>query len=642
MIVSDYTYLILSFEIGSQKFNKIKMKSHKFKKSFSGFNRVFVEVNLVLFLLLALFSVAKAGNFTVTNITQFQAALNTAAANGENDTINVMAGTYNVNPTLTYSSTENYFILIRGVGSPVLDGGNARRIMELTSTASNGNVYLEGVIVQYAQADYGGGVRIVTQSANINLNNCTINDNIAGFVGGGANLGSSTGNITVTNCTFRRNSSPNASGYPYGTAGGLFVQTDGAGTVITMTGCTFADNTAERDGAGAMLYPLGSNSTVIAESNTFNNNTAKEFGGGCWIRGPGGNTTVRYRNNTFTNNSSSTAGSGGGTYIQITSGSIDLFNNVHNSNNAIWQGGGLWIEHGGGTLNIHHNRFNDNTSIQFGGGASIFLENGTARVNHNVFYENESSGTGGGLNMSTTTGSVHIYNNTFYLNTSPDGSDVYVFFDNSSASSNFYNNILYNSSAPALSYSGQQTVVARYSDIQGGVGQPWFGTGCVDVYPMFVDTAGGDFHLQDSINCSDPRYSPCIDAGDPAVQDSILNCDLGLGAVRSDMGAYGGRAISIGIKKLHTNIPEKYHLSQNYPNPFNPFTNIRFDIPKSSYIKIIIFDILGKEIATLVNEKLSAGSYLVDWLAINYPSGVYFYKFITDEYVDTKKMVLLK
>ncbi|MFC2092998.1 T9SS type A sorting domain-containing protein [Bacteroidota bacterium] len=620
------------------------MKSDKFKKAISGFNRVTVEFIFANFLLLilALSSVAQAGNFTVNNVSQFQTALNTAAANGENDTIDVLAGTYNVNPTLTYSSTENYFILIRGVGSPVLEGGNARRIIQLTSTANNGNIYLVGLTIQHGQADYGGGVQVVTQSADISLNNCTINDNTAGFVGGGANLGSNTGNITITNCTFRRNSSPNTSGYPYGTAGGLFAQTDGVGTIIKMTGCTSEQNTAERDGAGAMLYPLGGNSTVIAESNTFNNNTAKEFGGGCWIRGPGGNTTVRYRNNTLTGNSSSVAGSGGGTYIQITLGTINLFDNIHIGNNAMWQGGGLWIEHGGGTLNVHHNRFTGNTSNQTGGGANVFLDNGTAKVNHNVFFENGSTDAGGGLNLSTTTGSVHIYNNTFYFNTSTDGGDVYFYFDNASSTSNFYNNILYNSSAPALSYSGQQTVVARYSDIQGGVGQPWFGIGCIDVYPLFVDTAGGDFHLQDSINCSDLRYSSCIDAGDPAVQDSILNCDLGLGAFRSDMGAYGGRAIPIGIKKLSTNIPEKYHLSQNYPNPFNPFTTIKFDIPKSSNIKIIIYDILGKEIVELVNEKLSAGTYSVDWLTANLPSGVYFYKLITDSYVDTKKMVLLK
>jgi hypothetical protein len=410
-----------------------------------------------------------------------------------------------------------------------------------------------------------------------------------------------------------------------------------------MTGCTFEENTAERDGAGAMLYPLGSNSTVIAESNTCNNNTAKEFGGGCWIRGPGGNTTVIYRNNTLTSNSSSVAGSGGGTYVQITSGTIDIFNNIHIGNNATWRGGGLWIEHGGGALNIHNNRFTGNNSNQSGGGVNVYLDNGIAKVNHNVFYENVTSGSGGGLNLSTTTGSVNIFNNTFYLNTSTDGGDVYLYFDNSSSTSNFYNNILFNSSIPALSYSGQQTVVARYSDIDRGSGQPWFGTGCIDVYPLFADTAGSDFHLQDSIDCSDPRYSTCIDAGDPAVQDNILNCDLGLGMIRSDMGAYGGRdSNTVGIKKQNTRIPKKYHLLQNYPNPFNPSTNISFEIPKKSFVKLSVYDINGRLIRILVNETKSKRKYIVGFNAGDLPSGVYFYRLITDEYIDTKKMVLLK
>ncbi len=604
------------------------------------------------FLLLALFSAAQAGNFTVNNTTQFQTALNTAAANGENDTINVLAGTYNVNPTLTYSSNENYFILIRGVGSPVFDGGNSRRILQITSMAGSGDVFLEGIIIQHGQADYGGGLNILTQAADISLKNCTVNDNTAGFVAGGANLFATTGNITVTNCSFSRNSSPNTSGYPYGNAGGLFVQTDGAGTVIKMTGCTFVQNTAQRDAAGAMLYPLGSGSTVIAEFNTFTSNTAKEAGGGCWIRGPGGNTTVRYGNNTLTGNSSSVGGNGGGTYMQIASGTIDIFDNIHTGNNASWQGGGLWIEHSGGTLNILRNRFTNNTSGESGGGANVFLDYGIVKLDHNVFSKNRTTGPGGGLNLSTTTGRADIFNNTFYFNTAVDGGDVNLYFDNSSSTCYFYNNILYNSSLPALSYSGQQTVIAAYSDIKGGIGQPWFGTGCIDLYPFFADTAGGNFHLQDSIHCSSQRYSPCIDAGNPAVLDRILNCEWGLGITRSDMGAYGGKdSITIGIKKISTNIAKEYYLSQNYPNPFNPVTRIKFDIPATPLssigegpgVRLTIYDILGKEITTLVNEQLNPGTYEVKWDGTNYPSGVYFYQLsINNEQLATKKMVLVK
>ena len=98
---------------------------------------------------------------------------------------------------------------------------------------------------------------------------------------------------------------------------------------------------------------------------------------------------------------------------------------------------------------------------------------------------------------------------------------------------------------------------------------------------------------------------------------------------------------SIGIKRNQTYVDD-FHLYQNYPNPFNPTTSIRFDLKKSSHVKLIVYDILGREVALLVDEKLSYGGYTVEWLAKGFPSGVYFYKLITDEYVDVKKMVLLK
>ena len=103
----------------------------------------------------------------------------------------------------------------------------------------------------------------------------------------------------------------------------------------------------------------------------------------------------------------------------------------------------------------------------------------------------------------------------------------------------------------------------------------------------------------------------------------------------------------VGIKNISTEIPAKYSLYQNYPNPFNPTTNIRFEIPRTSLVKLTVYDILGREVATLVNDKLGAGSYEVVWPAPTgdascIPSGVYFYKLTTNNFVDVKKMVLLK
>lgn len=97
-----------------------------------------------------------------------------------------------------------------------------------------------------------------------------------------------------------------------------------------------------------------------------------------------------------------------------------------------------------------------------------------------------------------------------------------------------------------------------------------------------------------------------------------------------------------GIRPVSNVTPKNYYLSQNYPNPFNPLTSIKFDLREPTFAKLIIYNILGKEVTTLVNEKLNAGSYKVQWNATRHPSGVYFYKLMTNDYVDVKKMLLVE
>lgn len=98
----------------------------------------------------------------------------------------------------------------------------------------------------------------------------------------------------------------------------------------------------------------------------------------------------------------------------------------------------------------------------------------------------------------------------------------------------------------------------------------------------------------------------------------------------------------VGININNNNIPEKYSLLQNYPNPFNPSTNISFQLPQSGLVNIKIYDISGKQIDELLNKNLSAGSHNVVWDAVNYPSGIYFYKINTGNFTDVKKMILIK
>jgi hypothetical protein len=98
----------------------------------------------------------------------------------------------------------------------------------------------------------------------------------------------------------------------------------------------------------------------------------------------------------------------------------------------------------------------------------------------------------------------------------------------------------------------------------------------------------------------------------------------------------------VGIHNISNEIPNEFSLEQNYPNPFNPATNIKFNIPKAGIVKLVIYDVLGKQAAELVNGQYNAGSYKVDFDASTFASGVYFYRIDTEGFSDTRKMMLIK
>ena len=104
----------------------------------------------------------------------------------------------------------------------------------------------------------------------------------------------------------------------------------------------------------------------------------------------------------------------------------------------------------------------------------------------------------------------------------------------------------------------------------------------------------------------------------------------------------------VGVETLEDdNLPQSFSLGQNYPNPFNPVTEIAFDLPAKTHVTLSVYNVLGQKVSTLVNEDLSAGSYVTDWDGTSdggtsVASGIYFYRIETDKNVETKKMVLLK
>ncbi len=128
-----------------------------------------------------------------------------------------------------------------------------------------------------------------------------------------------------------------------------------------------------------------------------------------------------------------------------------------------------------------------------------------------------------------------------------------------------------------------------------------------------------------------------------------ISFTLGFGPRPGDTirAAYNTAPCVIGLEPISSEIPSEFKLMQNFPNPFNPVTNIRFQIPKSTFVKLTVFDVNGKEIETLINQILNAGTYNYDWDANIYSSGVYFYRIETDPetssgFTESKKMVLIK
>ncbi len=98
----------------------------------------------------------------------------------------------------------------------------------------------------------------------------------------------------------------------------------------------------------------------------------------------------------------------------------------------------------------------------------------------------------------------------------------------------------------------------------------------------------------------------------------------------------------VGIKPIGSEIPAEFSLYQNFPNPFNPSTTIRFRLPKREFVSLKVYDVRGNEIASLVNEILNPSTYEVCWNASAFASGVYFYKLVSDDFTDVKKMMLVK
>lgn len=330
------------------------------------------------------------------------------------------------------------------------------------------------------------------------------------------------------------------------------------------------------------------------------------------------------------------------------------------SNNCIINNESFYHIGGGIACNYAHPIISNNViaknKADFGAGLGIYYSSHPILTN-NLIVENQARQYGGGLRCYTS-GNPVLINNTIALNTAQSSGGGVSCTVNSDPV--FINTILYgNTAGPG----NQVHLVDTYSDpdfyycnIEGGLesiggdgaGSEYSGAyeNNLDTDPRFINNDLENFNLSDS--------SLCIGAGIDSVEIGGVwyycpETDY-LGNPRPnpidpyvDIGALESLFEKVsGIEDWKDKLPVTFVLEQNYPNPFNPATTIEFYLPKTSNMTLKIYNILGKEVATLVSDRLSTGSYKYEWNAGNMASGIYLYRLEAGDYVETRKMVVMR
>lgn len=451
---------------------------------------------------------------------------------------------------------------------------------------------------------FGGGISCIR--SNLTISNNTINDNISSHFGGGINCGDC--NPIISNNIISEN-------FSNGNGGGINCKNNSNPLIINNT---IDCNSSEFMGGG--IFCENSNPTV--NSNTISGNSGL-WGGGIYCD-YGSNLTII---GNFIGGNTANLGSGG---IHCRASSPIINNNTISENFTNSSGGGIRLDYGSNP-EIINNTIRGNYAQYDGGGIYCFESDpmlSYSSINTNSAYD------GGGIYCDYNSNPTII--NSVIVGNTAVGSGGIVCRENSNPI--ITNIICWVNSIPEIYIDYTSLPTITYCDIQDGCE----GEGNIDVDPLFRDPENGDFHLMTTY-CGDPYDSPCIDAGHPNIIDSLLDCDWGLGELRSDMGAYGGGdSVEVDIDDQSPHIPNRFALAQNCPNPFNAFTTIKYNLPKETDVTIDIYDIIGRKVETLVDKQQPAGYHHVVWDANDKSSGMYFYRIKTGDYTETKKMLLLK
>jgi N-acetylneuraminic acid mutarotase len=569
-------------------------------------------------------------------------------------------------------------------------------IQEAIDAANNGNIVIADEGTYYENINYKGKAITVASWFLVDGDTNHINNTI---IDGSQPSHPDSGSVVVFNsgedttsvlCGFTITGGTGTyDPFPVRAGGGILCSSSGAKIIhnhIKYNSCE--QNSVEVDGGGVAVGPPGNTSWVILENNIISNNSILGTGGGGGGIQAIGN--VKLLNNIIEYNTAESIGDdiiwGGGIFLFnlgiITNYEWFVIGNIIRHNKAIapagtgtnsGAGGGLAImRESNATIKnnvITYNEVQSNAPISDCHGGGVILQNQSSTtifsnnvvafnkalsnsvckgagitvwgagfssnpiLYNNIIHNNINGTDGGGLYIGGWGGvnSPTIMNNTITQNSAMYGGAVY----SDQSHPLIINSILWNNGSEIQTNGGG--VEVYYSDIEGG----YAGTGNIDIDPLFRDVATDDYHLM-STDCGNNFNSPCIDAGDPTYQDSVLHCDWGLGTITCDIGAYSIAKKVVGVSDESEIIPTEYLLYQNYSNPFNPTTRIKYQVPHLTFVTLKIFNLIGEEISTLVNEEKSVGRYTVDFDATGLPSGIYFYRLQAGSFVETKKMILMK
>jgi len=359
---------------------------------------------------------------------------------------------------------------------------------------------------------------------------------------------------------------------------------------------------------------------------------------------------IKVANFTITGGNAVSAGCIGGGGILVTHPDLEyvydgpvspvnaVFENLILTDNTAAAGAGISIWRVSGPT-LSNLIIQENTSEHYGGGLMIFSATVSVTditVTGNNCYRNDSVGGGMIINNSEAT----LTNVTVNDNTASYGGGIFILdtdaalinltvsgntatffggglFVGANTNPILTNSIIWGNDPTQIQGLGTPTIT--YSDIQGG----WNGIGNIDSDPLFCNPDSSDFNLTEN--------SPCVGTGESG----------------ANMGALGIGCDALSNDENTSITPISFVLHQNYPNPFNPVTTIRYDLPEDGLVNITIYDMMGRQISTLVSGQQTAGYNIVQWNATNtfgeaVSAGLYLYTIHAGKFTQTKKMVLLK